>query len=106
MRDGLDGLQEGYRKFFGEVKYYVDFEFSSELGDKLITISKCPIHRYMPYNCLIGCTTCSNLCPASAIDFPNIELVREVIKKHVVFKVVKEKLKEMVGDFVERAKKY
>lgn len=54
-----------------------------------------------PYNCLVGCTTCSNLCPAGAIEFPSIEIVREAIKKYGVFKVVKEKLKEKVGDFVE-----
>ncbi len=51
MRDGLEGLRNGFQKFFGEAKYYVDFEFSSELGDKLVTTSRCPIYRYMPIWC-------------------------------------------------------
>ncbi len=37
MKDGLEGLQYGFQKFFGEAKDYVDFEFSSELGDKVFT---------------------------------------------------------------------
>ena len=51
MRDGLEGLRNGFQKFFGEARDYVDFEFSSELGDKLVTTSRCPIHRYMPIWC-------------------------------------------------------
>ena len=47
-----------------------------------------------------------NLCPAGAIEFPSIEIVRDEIKKYGVFKAVKEKLKEKHGDFVERAKKH
>ena len=51
MKDGLEGLQYGFQKFFGEAKDYVDFKFSSELGDKLVTASRCRIHRYMPIWC-------------------------------------------------------
>lgn len=29
----------------------MDFEFSLEVGDKLVTTSRCPIHRYMPIWC-------------------------------------------------------
>ena len=49
MKDGLEGLQYGFQKFFGEAKDYVDFKFSSELGDKLVTASRCPIHTTCRY---------------------------------------------------------
>ncbi len=26
-----------------------------------------------PYNCMVGCNTCANLCPARAISFPSLE---------------------------------
>ena len=47
----LEGLQDGFQKFFRDAREYVDFDFSSELGDKLVTTSRCPIHRYMPIWC-------------------------------------------------------
>lgn len=59
-----------------------------------------------PYNCLVGCTTCSNLCPAGAIEFPDLGIVRDAIRKYGVFKVVKERLKEKVGEFLEKVEKY
>ena len=49
--EGLEGLQDGFQKFFRDAREYVDFDFSSELGDKLVTTSRCPIHRYMPIWC-------------------------------------------------------
>jgi len=30
-----------------------------------------------PYNCLVGCTTCANLCPGKAINFPSLEILRK-----------------------------
>lgn len=30
-----------------------------------------------PYNCMIGCNTCANLCPRDAIAFPSIARLRE-----------------------------
>jgi len=30
-----------------------------------------------PYNCMIGCNTCANLCPRDAIAFPSIAKLRE-----------------------------
>lgn len=59
-----------------------------------------------PYNCLVGCTTCSNLCPSGAIEFPDIGIVKEAIREYGIFKVVKEILKERVEEFVKNAEKY
>ena len=30
-----------------------------------------------PYNCMVGCTTCANLCPGKAINFPSLEILRK-----------------------------
>jgi len=30
-----------------------------------------------PYNCLVGCNTCANLCPRDAISFPSIGKLRK-----------------------------
>ena len=30
-----------------------------------------------PFNCMIGCNTCANLCPRDAIAFPSIAKLRE-----------------------------
>ena len=34
-----------------------------------------------PYNCVVGCTTCANLCMGNAISFQNIEDMRALYKK-------------------------
>lgn len=47
------------------------------------------------YNdCVVGCSTCGNLCQSRAISFPDIEQVRAVYKKHRVWKAVKRALIE------------
>ncbi len=33
------------------------------------------------YNCVVGCTSCANLCLGKAISFPDIESVRDLYKK-------------------------
>lgn len=53
--DGLEGLRKGLEKFFGELKEIEDFEFSSEMGEKLITRSKCPIFKYFGAWCDLFC---------------------------------------------------
>ncbi len=59
-----------------------------------------------PYNCLVGCMTCGNLCPAGAIEFPGPKEARDAVRKYGVFKVVKELLKEKHREFMEKAEKY
>ncbi len=34
-----------------------------------------------PYNCMVGCSTCANLCPAEAIMFPPKEKLIEIRNK-------------------------
>ena len=47
-----------------------------------------------PYNCLVGCTTCANLCFGKAITFPDIEKVRGIYKKEGIWAKVKKQLVE------------
>jgi len=34
-----------------------------------------------PFNCVVGCSACSKICPAEAISFPSLSELREFIKK-------------------------
>lgn len=43
-----------------------------------------------PNNCLVGCTTCANMCPASAIEFPPGEKAREYVKIYNVWPKIRE----------------
>ena len=47
-----------------------------------------------PYNCVVGCTSCANLCLGRAISFQDIESVRELYKKEDIWSKVKEELKK------------
>jgi len=47
-----------------------------------------------PYNCVVGCTTCANLCLGDAISFPDIQAIRELYKKEGIWAKVKKQLKE------------
>ena len=47
----------------------------------------------MRYNdCVVGCTTCGNLCLSHAITFPDLEDVRCIYKEHQVWSAVKKAL--------------
>ena len=47
-----------------------------------------------PYNCVVGCTTCANLCLGKAISFPDIAELREVYKRESIWAKVKKQLGE------------
>ncbi len=47
-----------------------------------------------PYDCVVGCNTCANLCLGQCITFPPIEEVRKVYQQHKVWPKVKEELKK------------
>jgi NAD-dependent dihydropyrimidine dehydrogenase PreA subunit len=34
-----------------------------------------------PYNCVVGCQACVNVCPVQAIQFPSKEELRETLKR-------------------------
>lgn len=44
--------------------------------------------------CVVGCTTCANLCPVKAIQFPSLEKVRDIYKKEGLWNKMKQHLKE------------
>ncbi|MBO8182535.1 MAG: hypothetical protein H0Z28_07050 [Archaeoglobus sp.] len=57
---GLKELSEVLDWFFNEIERVaaeksVKFEFSSEIGDRLLTKSKCPIYRHYAFWCDEGC---------------------------------------------------
>ncbi len=43
-------------------------------------------------DCVVGCTTCGNLCLSHAISFPNIEELRCLYRDHKVWSAVKKAL--------------
>ncbi len=47
-----------------------------------------------PYQCIVGCATCANLCLGNAITFPDIQKVRELYKRNGIWAKVKAKLIE------------
>ena len=60
-----------------------------------------------PYNCLVGCQTCANLCPVGAIEFPDPQMVRDAARKHKIFTKVKEIINEKFGgQLMETARQY
>jgi len=34
-----------------------------------------------PFNCVVGCNGCENLCAIGAISFPEIDAIQEIIRK-------------------------
>ena len=50
-----------------------------------------------PYNCLVGCQTCANLCPVGAIEFPDPTVLKKYIAKYKIFVKVREILEEKYG---------
>ena len=49
-------------------------------------------HKAWPerqYDCMVGCTTCANICPAEAITFPDKQLVRKIEREHKILAIVR-----------------
>ena len=47
-----------------------------------------------PYDCVVGCNTCSNLCLGEAIAFPDVEEVRALYTREGLWSKVKRQLQE------------
>ena len=47
-----------------------------------------------PYECIVGCSTCANLCMGEAITFQHIEKLRKLYRKEKIWSKVKKVLKE------------
>ena len=48
-----------------------------------------------PYNCMVGCSTCANLCPADAISFPSKNELEKYRNKAKVVAKARKKLEEL-----------
>jgi NAD-dependent dihydropyrimidine dehydrogenase PreA subunit len=46
-----------------------------------------------PNECVVGCSTCANLCQGKCISFPSLEDLRQVYKQHGIWAKVKQVLK-------------
>ncbi len=53
------------------------FDWDTELGKPVVA---------MPYNCMVACQTCANLCPSGAIKFPSKDEVKHLVAKAGVVK--------------------
>lgn len=42
-----------------------------------------------PYDCMVGCTTCANICPTQAITFPDRLLVQKIEREHNILAIVR-----------------
>jgi len=42
-----------------------------------------------PTECMVGCTTCANVCPVKAIAFPNLDVVWKLERERHIFAAVK-----------------
>lgn len=47
-----------------------------------------------PYECVVGCTTCTNLCLGNAISHPDISELRKLYKKENIWTKVKKQMEE------------
>ncbi len=43
-----------------------------------------------PYRCMVGCTTCANICPTEAISFPERSVVQKIERENKILKIVRE----------------
>jgi len=50
-----------------------------------------------PYNCMVGCQTCANLCPTSAISFPDVNEMKKLVAKNNVVKKSFEKISPLIN---------
>lgn len=46
-------------------------------------------HVEKPLDCVVGCSTCANLCPGKAIHFPDLSELRATYKKYKIWTHVK-----------------
>jgi len=63
-------------------------------GRNVYTWTKDGAKVVQPYNCVVGCTTCANLCQGNAIKFQDIKTIRELYKKEGIWSKVKKQLQE------------
>jgi len=47
-----------------------------------------------PYECVVGCSTCTNLCLGKAISHPDISTLRELYKREGIWAKVKKQMEQ------------
>ena len=47
-----------------------------------------------PYNCVVGCTSCANMCLGKAISFPDISTIRELYTREGIWAKIKKEMQE------------
>ena len=47
-----------------------------------------------PYSCVVGCSTCANLCPGKAIAFPDPDNIRKLYREEGIWANIRKKLQE------------
>jgi len=45
-----------------------------------------------PLNCVVGCSTCANLCAGKAISFPDVETLRRIYKEESIWAAVRKEM--------------
>lgn len=56
-----------------------------------------------PYKCMVGCSTCGNICPTNAISFPDKEMVHRVEREFKIFSLVHKEAKEKSDKIAAKA---
>ncbi|MET1160341.1 MAG: ferredoxin family protein [Thermoprotei archaeon] len=55
-----------------------------------------------PYNCVVGCNVCANLCPRDAISFPPLGYLRKIRDKAQAMVKARTKLRELREKVLEK----
>lgn len=50
-----------------------------------------------PYNCMVACQTCANLCPTGAISFPETSYIKTLVARNKVVKKAFEIIKPLLS---------
>lgn len=56
-----------------------------------------------PYKCMVGCTTCGNICPTNAIAFPDKEMVQRIEREFKIFSLVHKEAKDKCDKIAAKA---
>lgn len=56
-----------------------------------------------PYKCMVGCTTCANICPTNAISFPDKAMVQRIEREFKIFSLVHKEAKEKSDKIAAKA---
>ena len=50
-----------------------------------------------PMECAVGCSTCANVCPTSAISFPKLDAVWKMERERQIFRIVKKEAQPSIS---------